>query len=82
MPKNDLDRYSTLVAQGAIPQQTYDTALMNYQKAQAAYDRAVAKFIRYDHYFADGRHGYRYTVKSGPDYQYRYFHADDYRNGC
>lgn len=40
--KNDLDRYSTLVAQGAIPQQTYDTALMNYQKAQAAYDRAVA----------------------------------------
>lgn len=38
----DLDRYRTLVAQGAIPQQTYDTALMNYQKAQAAYDRAVA----------------------------------------
>lgn len=34
----DLDRYKTLVAQGAIPQQTYDTALMNYQKAQAAYE--------------------------------------------
>lgn len=38
----DLERYRTLVNQGAIAQQSYDTALMNYQKAQAAYDRAIA----------------------------------------
>lgn len=40
--KMDMDRYATLAAQGAIPQQTYDTAVMNYQKALAAYDRAIA----------------------------------------
>ena len=80
--KNDLDRYSTLVAQGAIPQQTYDTALMNYQKAQAAYDRAVANLS--DTTITSPMDGtvIGTPLKAGPDYQYRYFHADDYRNGC
>lgn len=40
--KRDLDRYSQLSEEGAIPKQTYDNALMAYQQAQAAYDKAVA----------------------------------------
>lgn len=36
----DLERYSTLVNQGAVSQQSYDNALMAYQNAKAAYDRA------------------------------------------
>ena len=38
----DLDRYRTLVAQGAVSQQTYDNALAAYEKAKASYDQVVA----------------------------------------
>lgn len=41
--KADFDRYSTLLSEGAISQQQYDTAKMNYDKAVAAYDRAEAQ---------------------------------------
>ncbi len=37
-----LNRYAQLVSQGAISQQTYDTALMNYKVAKAAHDQAVS----------------------------------------
>ena len=38
----NLNRYAKLLAQGAIPQQTYDTALMNYKVAKAAHEQAVS----------------------------------------
>ena len=38
----DLDRYRTLVSQGAISQQTYDNALAAYEKAKASYDQVAA----------------------------------------
>ena len=38
----DLERYRTLVGQGAVSQQSYDNALVKYQQAQAAYNRAQA----------------------------------------
>ena len=38
----NLSRYETLAAQGAIATQTYDTALMEYRTALAAYERAAA----------------------------------------
>lgn len=37
-----LDRYAALLAKGAVSQQTYDTALMNYKVAKAAYDQALS----------------------------------------
>ena len=37
-----LNRYVKLLAQGAVPQQTYDTALMNYKVAKAAHEQAVS----------------------------------------
>ena len=37
-----LNRYASLLAKGAISRQTYDTALMNYKVARAAYDQAVS----------------------------------------
>lgn len=37
-----LNRYTSLLAKGAIAQQTYDTALMDYKVAKAAYDQAVS----------------------------------------
>jgi HlyD family secretion protein len=40
--KLTLDRDASLRQQGAISQQTYDTALMNYSVAKAAYDQAVS----------------------------------------
>ena len=38
----NLNRYAKLLSQGAIPQQTYDTALMNYKVAKAAHQQAVS----------------------------------------
>jgi HlyD family secretion protein len=38
----NLNRYAKLLSQGAIPQQTYDTALMNYKVAKAAHEQAVS----------------------------------------
>ena len=37
-----LERYRALVAKGAIAQQAYDTALMNYRVAKAAHEQAVS----------------------------------------
>jgi HlyD family secretion protein len=37
-----LNRYAQLLRQGAIAQQTYDTALMNYKVAKAAHEQAVS----------------------------------------
>ena len=37
-----LNRYASLLSKGAISQQTYDTALMNYKVAKAAYEQAVS----------------------------------------
>lgn len=40
--KLTLDRDASLTQQGAVSQQTYDTAMMNYKVAKAAYEQAVS----------------------------------------